>query len=472
MANFAILAGFSFSLLIFIIIGALSALKKKASTKDYLLADQGIQPWLTALSAVATTNSGFMFVAMIAFTYNSGLSSMWLAVGWVIGDLLISYVVHPALREQTEKTGSLSYTELLGKWDKRNFVNVRRVSALITVMFLCVYAAAQLKAGGKALHVLLGWDVNTGALVGSGIVLIYCYAGGIRASIWTDAAQSFVMIFAMVLLLVVGLQDLGGFEATFLKLQAISPGYMSIYPESLNKDYMLLGLLLYIFSWLFGGIVVAGQPHIMTRIMTLNDAKAISRVRLYYYAWYFLFYVFTIGVGLLARIYLSEGMAFDPELALPFIAMKLLPGVLVGFILSGLFAATMSTADSQILSCTASISRDFFPGKIFNLKDTKRITFLICFIALLISLFVPASVFSLVLFAWSGMGCAFTPLLLVYIFKLPIRENQALLMMFVGLTTAILWRSFGLNQYVYEGFPGIVISLVSCFITRDKTKLA
>ena len=336
------------------------------------------------------------------------------------------------------------------------------------MVFLCVYAAAQLKAGGKALHVLLGWDVNTGAFVGSGIVLIYCYAGGIRASIWTDAAQSFVMIFAMVLLLVVGVHNLGGFDATILKLQGISPSYMSIYPESINKDYMLLGLLLYIFSWLFGGIVVAGQPHIMTRIMTLDDTKAISRVRLYYYTWYFLFYVFTIGVGLLARIYLSEGMAFDPELALPFIAMKLLPGVLVGFILSGLFSATMSTADSQILSCTASISRDFFPGRTFSLKDTKRITLLICFIALLISLFVPASVFSLVLFAWSGMGCAFTPLLLVYVFKFPIKENQAILMMFVGLTTAILWRAFGLNVYVYEGFPGIVMSLLSYFVTKSK----
>ena len=467
MANNAILFGFSFSLIFFIIIGVLSSLKKKPSTKDYLLADQGISPWLTALSAVATTNSGFMFVAMIAFTYKSGLSSIWLAVGWVAGDFLISFLAYPKIRKETERTESLSYTELLGKWGDHNFTNVRKIAALITVIFLCIYAAAQLKAGGKALHVLLGWDVNVGAFVGSGIVFIYCYAGGIRASIWTDAAQSFVMIFSMALLLFVGIQDLGGLETTLVKFQDVSPSYLSIFPESISKNNLVLGLAFYIVSWLFGGFIVAGQPHIMTRFMTISDPKYMTRVRWYYYSWYLAFYFLTIGVGMLSRVYLSDGLTFDAELALPYVAIKLLPGVLVGFVLSGLFAATMSTADSQILSCTASVSRDLFQGRNISLGSTKKITLFICCVSLLISLCVPASVFSLVLFAWSGLGCAFTPLLLVHIFKGQINERQAMLMMFVGLLTAIIWRAVGLNGILYEGCPGVLLSLSSYFIMRQ-----
>ena len=471
MLNNPVLMGFIFSLLFFVFIGFLSTFKKKSSTKDYLLASQEVKPWLTALSAVATNNSGFMFVGMIAFTYTAGLSSIWIAFGWILGDLLISFIVFPKLREQAQKTGSLSYTELIGKWGPHNFPHVRRLAAFITFVFLCVYAAAQLKAGGKALHVLLGWDISSGALVGGAIVFLYCYAGGIRASIWTDAAQSFVMVFAMGLLLFVGVDNLGGFSATITEWKAVSPQFLSLFPQSLNSEHLLLGLFFYVFSWLFGGFVVAGQPHIMTRIMVIDSAKHIARVRYYYYSWYTVFFAFTIGVGMLSRVYLNDTLNFDAELALPNIALKLLPGVLVGFVLSGLFAATMSTADSQILSCTASVTRDFFPKKEFSLFATKLTTLVICCLSLIIALAVPANVFDLVLFAWSGLGSAFTPLLIIYVLKLPIREKQAMIMMLVGLSTAVMWRLSGLNAYLNEACPGLLFSFFFYFLSRSFLKL-
>lgn len=467
MINNPILFGFLLSLLFFILIGLLSALKRKSTTNDYLLAGQNVKPWLTALSAVATNNSGFMFIGMIGFTYNNGLSSIWLAFGWIIGDLLISFIVHPKLRDQAEKTKSLSYSELIGKWDNKNFSKVRILAALLTVIFLCVYAAAQLKAGGKALSVLLGWEVNTGALIGTAIVFLYCYAGGIRASIWTDAAQSFVMIIAMSLLLFVGLNEMGGIEATVFKLEEISNTYLSILPKSIDQNNLIIGLIIYIFSWMFGGIAVAGQPHIMTRFMVINKSKNMSRVRWYYYSWYSIFFMLTIGVGMLSRLYLNEVSSFDEEMALPNLATKLLPAILVGVILSGLFAATMSTADSQVLSCTASITRDLFAKKTPSLIVTKIITLVVCCLSLIISLLAPTNVFDLVLFAWSGLGCAFTPLLLIYIFKKPINEMQAIAMILIGISTAIIWKYSGLDQYIYEGFPGIFMGLACYFFSHQ-----
>ena len=174
--------------------------ENRHTTSDYLLAGSNIKPWLVSLSAVATNNSGYMFIGLIGYTYSVGLSSMWLMIGWIFGDFIASLFIHKKLRVQTEKAKALSYAEILSKWTWRRLQNTQSNQCNYTIVFLGTYAAAQLNAGSKALHVLFGWDYSIGAIMGAIMVLLYCVAGGIRASIWTDAAQSFVMISAMCLL--------------------------------------------------------------------------------------------------------------------------------------------------------------------------------------------------------------------------------------------------------------------------------
>jgi len=347
-----VLISFIAFLLLFVLIGVLSVKKRKKNSQDYLLAGQSVKPWLVALSAVATNNSGYMFIGMIGFTYTSGLQSIWLMVGWILGDLIIGSFVFKGIRGVTEKNDILSYGGLISRWHGTEFKKLRFLVGLITVIFLGVYAAAQFKAGSKALHVLFGWDYSTGAIIGSVIVFLYCLSGGIRASIWTDAAQSIVMIFAMTMLFVVGVSNVGGFSEYISQLDAVAPGFLSVRPTGLLMDNSI-GIMLFILGWIFAGFGVVGQPHIMVRFMTLDDVKNINKTRAYYYIWYIAFYTITIGVGLTARLILPETSTFDAELALPMISQKLLPEILIGVVLAGIFSATMSTADSQILSCSA-----------------------------------------------------------------------------------------------------------------------
>src|SRR5690606_10269829 len=117
---------------------------------------------------------------------------------------------HKNLRIQSEEQSSLSFGSTISRWKGKDFRTLRRLGGLITILFLGVYAAAQLNAGSKALHALLGWDYESGAIIGAIIVLLYCFAGGIRASIWTDAAQSFVMIGAMALMFFISIAEIGG----------------------------------------------------------------------------------------------------------------------------------------------------------------------------------------------------------------------------------------------------------------------
>lgn len=456
---------FSFCLFLFLFIGVgmLSALMAKGNKADYLLAGSSVKPWLVALSAVATNNSGYMFIGMIGFTYTTGIASIWLMIGWIFGDLMASLYIHRKLRDVTEKQNVLSFGGILARWHGTEFKKLRFISGIITVIFLGTYAAAQFKAGSKALHVLFGWDYNTGAIIGAIMVFLYCMAGGIRASIWTDAAQSFVMIVAMVTLFVFGVQEVGGFSSFTQALDGVSPTYLSLLPPDMAVPGVM-GVLLFTLGWVFAGFGVVGQPHIMIRFMTMDDSKNINKVRFYYYSWFTAFYAVTIGVALVARLLIPAGEAFDTELALPMLANQLLPSFLVGLVLAGLFAATMSTADSQILSCSAAITRDILPKEKTTYFMTKFATVFVTVVGLVIALYGPESVFALVLISWSLLAAAFGPILLIYALDIHIKESVAVTMLSVGVAVTVIWRQLGWGDFMYEIAPGMLSGLLVYFI--------
>lgn len=461
------IASFLFFLGLIICIGVASSLVKKKTNADYLLANHNIPAWLVGLSAVATNNSGYMFIGMIGFSYTVGLASIWLMIGWIFGDFLVSFLVHQRLRESTEKRDVISFGGLLAKWQGGEFRKLRVLTGLITLIFLGTYAAAQFNAGSKALHVLFGWDYNVGALIGCLIVLIYCLSGGIRATIWTDAAQSVVMLISMLSLFVMATVQFGGVAQVWDALNHISPTYMQARPTDLIFDNSF-GFMLFILGWILAGVGVIGQPHIMSRFMAIKRTTDVNRARVYYYTWYIIFFSLTIGVGLLARLLLPETQSFDQELALPRLSQQMFPEVMVGFILAGIFSATMSTADSQILSCTAAVVRDIF-WRPTPLWVTKIITLLICFFALMIALFGSKSVFVLVLISWSVLAAAFAPLLILYALRQPISEKLAIVVVLAGTFGTLAWRHAGLSQALYEVGPGIMLGLIVYFTLRKSS---
>ena len=450
-----ITAGFLFFLLLFVIIGMLSYFKSKNSAEDYLIAGKSIAPWLAGLSAVATNNSGFMFIGMVGLTYTTGLASIWVMIGWIFGDLLGNLLAVRQIRLASGQKSIHSFGGLLANWHGTDYTWLRRLSGLLTVIFLGAYAAAQLKAGDKATTVIFGWEQSSGIIIGAVIVLLYSYAGGLRASIWTDAAQSFVMLFGMLLLMFAGTQYIGGVEPVMAALGNVSHDYMNWFP-----DKTTLGIVLFIVGWIFGGMAVLGQPHVVIRFMSLDKPEHINRLRVYYYSWFTLFYGATIIVGLLARIILPETQGFDQELALPTMAKLLLPDVLVGLILAAMFAATMSTADSLVIACSGAITRDFLPHQKHSLRAAKMATAFVVLTALVIAISDSKTVFNLVLLAWGLLASAFVPLILVYSRKQLPSEPLAIMMVLVGVAGYLFWYYLGLGGLIYEVVPGIMSGLL------------
>lgn len=456
---------------VFAAIGIASIFSSKNTKQDYYLASKSVAPSLVGLSAVATNNSGFMFIGVIGYTYATGLASIWLMIGWIAGDYLSSTFIHSRLRAATQTTGEASFAGVLSRWNGGQGRALQSVIGGIALLFMLAYASAQLVAGGKALHVLLEWPSWSGAIMGAVLVMAYCFAGGIRASIWTDAAQSVVMIFAMGLLLVVATYSLGGVGAAITQMNDV-PGFMDWFPKDMAVPGFIGGLLFAV-GWGFAGLSVIGQPHIMVRFMTLSDGAKMNQARLWYYLWFTVFYSMATGVGMLSRIYLSDTGSFDAELALPTMALQILPPAVVGVILAGIFAATISTADSLILSCSSALTHDLLPHKIENTMVLKAGTASITLIALLWALLNEQSVFNLVIMAWSGLASAFAPLLIVLALGGKPGAKASILAIATGLLVAILWRYLGWHNTLYEGMPGILVGLMvlstSLFVAGRKT---
>lgn len=363
----------------------------------------------------------------------------------------------------------MTFVSLLSKWNGKELKLFKILGGVLTILFLCIYSSAQLKAGSKALEVIFNWHPSTGPIIGAIMVLIYCYSGGIRASIWTDVAQSIVMLLAMMILCFYSVHYVGGLQIFIAKLYAVSPTYMNwFYNQWPFGPY--LGPIVFIFSFFLAGIGACSQPHMIIRYMIINDEKNIPKARVYYYTYYTLFSMMSLFVGLAARVIIQHSASFDPEFALPEISKLLLPEVLVGVVLAGLFSSTMSTVDSQIICCTASLTEDILQKRQRTFY-TKIYTVMFTLSALMIALFAPNNVFSLVLISYSGLASLFTPIVILLALGYPLSDKTAVGVMLSSFFTLLLWRYWGLHDFVYELVPGVLAGFLTYIMIYIQEKI-
>ena len=444
-------------------IGLASMWVKEDTTDDYLVAGRGMHPALAALSAVSTWNSGYMFIGFIGFTYTMGYSIIWIGLGSMIGQIVAWVWLYKFIQQAANERGVRSLSSLVS--DVTGSPEAK-LAAVLSVLFLAVYAAAQLTSGGKALYVMLGWSEVIGILIGFVLVVAYCYAGGIRASIWTDAAQSSVMIIGSSLLCYVALGEVGGFSGLHDGLEGQNANLTSIVPADLN-----FGVTLWIFAFFLGGLSVAGQPQVVSRVMTLGTDEDRKTAMLWFFAWQTPFLIIMVIIGLASRVVFT-GADFDPELGLPMLAMETLGPFWVGLILASIFAATMSTADSQVLACTAAFTDDVMPEISQDHKKTKVVTLIIAAFATAISIFglyVPGgdSVFALVVLAVYGLGSIFVPILIIRWAGYEPDTNHTMAMMLAALFTVILWSISGFGDDIFPSVPGMGAAFITHFLMNQ-----
>ncbi|MGB5813112.1 MAG: hypothetical protein WBG86_21440 [Polyangiales bacterium] len=283
--------------------------------------------------------------------------------------------------------------------------------------------------------------------------------------IWTDAAQAFVMIGGMAVVLAAAWARVGNPVVLWGALGEVDPALLQWVPNDLS-----FGFGTYVAGFVFGGFGVVGQPHILARSMAIESPEAVRPARRIYFAWYLPFSVLAVTVGLYSRVLLpglaagvteSAGVAAQTaELAFPQMTITLLPDALVGLVIAGLFSATMSTADSQVLSCSAAVTQDVAPRWRESYFASKASTTAITLIALTIALSATEGVFDLVLGAWSALGASLGPLVLLRVFGRHVPTRIAVTMMISGLATVWLWDHSPWSDDVFKLFPGMAVPLL------------
>jgi sodium/proline symporter len=265
----------------------------------------------------------------------------------------------------------------------------------------------------------------------------------------------------------------GGFNGILTQLAEIDPALVNLSPADLP-----LGFIPFFLGWTVAGFGVVGQPHIMVRAMAIDDAQNVAKARNIKIIAGSIAAFASLGVGLTARVLLPELLnnGDRSELALPLLSLDLLPAVLVGLMLAGVFSATMSTADSQILSCSAALTQDMFPQFAHSYKIVKLGTLTVTAIVFVIALAGDQSVFFLVTFAWSALASALGPLFMVRVLQKPINRTIAIAMMLVGISTALIWTITPVSKLIYAVLPGmtagILVYLIGQFFIGGDMKTA
>jgi sodium/proline symporter len=402
---------------------------------DFFLGGRALGPVVASLSASASSSSAWTLLGVSGFAFARGLSAIWLFPACVGGFVLNWYVLAPGLRRLSHETDALTATEVLaGPPGSRLRRAVAALASAIILASLATYVAAQFQGAGKAFAETLGLSATAAILLGSAIVVFYTLLGGFWAVSLTDTLQGLLMAAAAVILPVAALLAVGPAELG-PKLRAVPvDGFAS--PFGAMKPAAATGLVV---GLLGIGLGYPGQPHVVNRFMSLRQgARELRTARRVAIAWAAVIYAGMILLGLCARVLLPG--SGDPEGAYMRAAGELLPPLLAGVMIAAVLSAVMSTADSQLLVAASSVTHDLGLGgatRASLLVRSRIVVLLLSGGAVAAALLVQERIFSRVLFAWSSMGCAFGPLLLVRALRGPVAPGWAIASMSVGFTLSV-----------------------------------
>ncbi len=435
-------------------VGVLSSLWRKNTIEDYFLASRNIPAWLVALSFGATISSGATFIGFAGLAYNTGINAIYVIAALTIGDHIGWLIAGNKIRNKAIERKAHTYPSLVGKLGDKDQPIVTLIVALLTVIFLGTYCAAQLVAGAKIGQSLFDWDYTYFIIMGAVVLLAYCWSGGIRASIWTDAVQAILIMVSLLILIVAGLNRIGGVEELLSQLTAIDPKL---------TDPFQFTFISVIIGWVCFGIGILGQPQLMVRHMVARSDKDLITARRFYLSWRWTVLLLSCFSGMIARVLIpaSEGVSFDAELSIPLLWQDLLPPVLVGLLIAGLFSATMSTADSLLLSASSALTQNIIPKWRDSYVFARLGTVFVIIMIVTIALFADKGVLSLVILAWGYMAAALAPAIVVQLLGFKPSQRLVITMMITGFAMTALWQhGLMLNKVLLSLVPGMGVGFM------------
>jgi len=352
--NYVLIVSFIIYTGIIIATGIYSTKRRKHTEDDFVLASRELGPWVSALSASASAESGWVMLGLVGEAYLFGLSAFWIVPGIAAGYLFNWFVIAERLRKSTAASGAVTLPQFISHRFGTNSIALRVIPVVIITAAMLGYVAAQMNAAGKAFDAVFHMPYWLGVLVGAGIIMAYTYTGGFRAICWTDVIQAAFMFVALIGMPILTLFRIGGWNEFVASASQVAP---NLFTWSGGKTG--LAVVGFVIGLLGIGLGYPGQPHVLARFMAAKDKKSVQQGGTIAISWMMLVYVGAIMFGLFAKVIF--GNMADPEQALPRAVGEFLPPVLGGFVIAAIVAAICSTADSQLIVVSSTVSRDVLP---------------------------------------------------------------------------------------------------------------
>jgi sodium/proline symporter len=465
-------------------IGLYAYRKSTSDVAGYMLGGRSLSPSVAALSAGASDMSGWMLMGLPGAMYVSGISSLWIATGLVLGAFLNYLIVAPRLRTYTEiANDSITLPDFFENRFNDNSRLLRVVSSVVIVVFFTLYTSSGIVAGGKLFESSFGLNYEMGLYVTAGVVVAYTLFGGFLAVSLTDFVQGCIMFVALVLVPIVTINEVGGVSEIHASINTIDPALLDIF-----SGVSLIGII----SAMAWGLGYFGQPHIIVRFMAIRSVRDMPAARRIGMSWMIVSIIGAMATGFAGIAYVSKtGLQLDDAETIFIILSQILFSPLIaGFLLAAILAAIMSTISSQLLVTSSSLTEDFY--KTFLHRDASdkqqvlvgRISvFLVALLAIYLAYDRNSSILSLVSNAWAGFGAAFGPVVIGCLYWKKMTRNAALAGMITGAVTVLFWiyapitiNGQSLSSVMYEIVPGfilcsLIIYVVSIIAPQDDAKV-
>lgn len=459
-------------LLLMLGIGVWSARTSHKGSSDYFLGGNQIGPWVLSMSEKASESSGFMTAGLPGEAYSNGMSAAWNAVSSVFSIFNWVFFAKP-LRRLSKLLKSITIPDFLSTRYQDHSNTMRAVSIFMMTLFQTVYICAQFVAFGVLFEVVLDMDFSIGVIIGGVVTIVYTVMGGFFAVTITDFIQGLLLALAFVVLPIVGITRIGGFNEMGTSLTE-SMGSDFLKPFFENPTLTLAGVIA-IISYLFIGIGFNGAPHVLVRYMALRTTRDVKKIALIGIIWMMISYYGAVLIGLAGLVLFPD--IGNPEEIFPLMAMELLPWWLGGIVISAALAALMSSIDSMLLITSSSIAEDlwnkiFYKGRLHEKKTilvSQISTVIVGVVAIVIAINPFDSVFWLAVFAWAGLATCFGPPVLLSLYWKGVTKPGAIAGMIVGPVVTIIWYIWPPID-IYEGGPAFIAALATIVIVSLLTR--
>lgn len=474
LSNPLALTAFLITLLFPVVVGLLALLRTR-SQSDFFIGGRSMNSFVVGLSAISSGRSSWLVLGLSGVAYVSGTGAIWAIVGYIVVEAWQFIYIGRKLRRETQAMDSITLLDYFESRFKDKTGMLRIAGVIIIGIFITAYVAAQFNAGAKSLSTALDISLLLSLGISGLLIMIYMVLGGYVAVAYNDVVRAVIMMIGLIVLPVIGIIQVGGLGVLNDMLHQLNPEYLDVFSLGAGVIIGFLGI----------GLGSPGQPHIVVRYMSIKDPVMLKYSAIYGTFWNIVLGLGAICIGLIGRILVPDISSLpdsDPEMIYLALSSEYFGPVLYGLLVGGVFAAILSTADSQLLVVASTFARDLYEKVIAGKREIdekkklylSRLVLIISGILSLILAYIAQDlVFWLVLFAWGGLGAAFGPALIMSLFWKKTTRNGILAGMIAGAMITIIWRlwlkdSTGIYELIPGFFGALLLIVVVSLLTKGK----